>query len=53
MKEVADFVGFRSEFYFSRMFQRLVGVSPTVHMKRGTMKIAVASSLGFHEHLQS
>ncbi|WP_341278625.1 helix-turn-helix domain-containing protein [Paenibacillus sp. FSL H8-0537] len=53
VKEVADYVGFRSEFYFSRMFQRLVGVSPTVYMKRGTMKIAVASSLGFHEHLQS
>lgn len=53
VKEVAASVGFRSEFYFSRMFQRMVGVSPTIYMKRGTLKVAVASSLGFHEHLQS
>lgn len=52
VKEVAASVGFRSEFYFSRMFQRVVGVSPTVYMKRSTLKIAVASSLGFHDHLQ-
>jgi len=53
VKEVAASVGFRSEFYFSRMFQRMVGVSPTVYMKRGTLKVAVASSLGFHDHLQA
>ncbi|MBP1991944.1 helix-turn-helix domain-containing protein [Paenibacillus eucommiae] len=53
VKEVAASVGFRSEFYFSRLFQRMVGVSPTVYMKRGTLRVAVASSLGFHDHLQS
>ncbi|MEC0226199.1 AraC family transcriptional regulator [Paenibacillus alba] len=53
VKEVAAAVGFRSEFYFSRMFQRWVGVSPTLYMKRGTLKVAVASSLGFEDHLKS
>ncbi|RAJ00792.1 AraC-like protein [Paenibacillus pabuli] len=53
VKEVAAAVGFRSEFYFSRMFQRTVGVSPTLYMKRGKLKVAVASSLGFNDHLKS
>ncbi|OPH54837.1 hypothetical protein BC351_30835 [Paenibacillus ferrarius] len=53
VKEVAAAVGFRSEFYFSRMFQRLVGVSPTLYMKRGTLKVAVASSLRLEDHLKS
>lgn len=50
---MAAAVGFQSEFYFSRMFQRLVGVSPTLYMKRGRLKVAVASSLGFDDHLKS
>ncbi|MCR8656864.1 helix-turn-helix domain-containing protein [Paenibacillus endoradicis] len=53
VKEVAADVGFRSEFYFSRMFQRTVGVSPTLFMKRGKLKVAIASSLGFGDHLKS
>ncbi|OXM14650.1 AraC family transcriptional regulator [Paenibacillus herberti] len=53
VKEIAAAVGFNSEFYFSRIFQRVVGVSPTVYMKRGQLKVAVASSLGFHNHLQA
>lgn len=53
VKEVAAEVGFRSEFYFSRMFQRRVGVSPSLYMKRGTLKVAVASSLSLHDHLTS
>ncbi|MFF2481383.1 helix-turn-helix domain-containing protein [Paenibacillus sp. NPDC058071] len=53
VKEVAAAVGFRSEFYFSRMFQRIVGVSPTMYMKRGKLKVAVASSLGFGDHLRA
>jgi AraC-like DNA-binding protein len=53
VKEVAASVGFRSEFYFSRIFQKVVGVSPTVYMKRGSLQVAVASSLGFHEHLEA
>ncbi|GAB6989784.1 AraC family transcriptional regulator [Paenibacillus pini] len=53
VKEVAAAVGFRSEFYFSRMFQRNVGVSPTLYMKRGNLKVAIASSLRFEDHLKS
>ncbi|AET61121.1 AraC family transcriptional regulator [Paenibacillus terrae HPL-003] len=43
VKEVAAGVGFRSEFYFSRMFQRMVGVSPVLYMKRNRLKVAGAS----------
>ncbi|OBZ12304.1 helix-turn-helix domain-containing protein [Bacillus sp. FJAT-26390] len=53
VKEVAAAVGFRSEFYFSRMFQRMVGVSPTIYMKRETLRVAVASSLDFQQYLQA
>ncbi|WP_188889430.1 helix-turn-helix domain-containing protein [Paenibacillus radicis (ex Gao et al. 2016)] len=53
VKEVAASVGFRSEFYFSRMFQRTVGVPPTIYMKRQSLRVAVASSLGFQQYLQS
>ncbi|GKU76209.1 helix-turn-helix domain-containing protein [Paenibacillus sp. L3-i20] len=53
VKEVAANVGFRSEFYFSRMFQRTVGVSPTLYMKRKTCRVAVASSLGFQQYLNA
>ncbi|MGO4184299.1 helix-turn-helix domain-containing protein [Paenibacillus sp. TAF43_2] len=53
VKEVAAAVGFRSEFYFSRMFQRMVGVSPTIFMKRETVRVAVASSLGYQHYLHS
>ncbi|REK77707.1 helix-turn-helix domain-containing protein [Paenibacillus paeoniae] len=53
VKEVAEAVGFRSPFYFSRMFQRMVGVSPTMYMKRGMLKVAVASSLRFGDHLRA
>lgn len=53
VKEVAAEVGFRSEFYFSRMFQRMVGIAPTMYMKRGKLKAAVASSLGFGDHLRA
>ncbi len=53
VKEVAAAVGFRSEFYFSRMFQRAVGVPPTLYMKRKHLRVAVASSLTFGDHLRS
>lgn len=53
VKEVAAAVGFGSEFYFSRIFQRMVGVSPTIYMKRDKLRVAVASSLDFHNYLPS
>jgi AraC-like DNA-binding protein/ABC-type enterochelin transport system substrate-binding protein len=53
VKEVSAAVGFRSEFYFSRTFQRIVNVSPKIYMNRRKLKIAIASSLGFHDHLSA
>ncbi len=51
VKEVAAATGFRSEFYFSRTFHRIVGVSPSIYMKRGELRVAIASSLGFQDNL--
>ncbi|MEK8130122.1 AraC family transcriptional regulator [Paenibacillus filicis] len=53
VKEVSAAVGFQSEFYFSRLFQRKVGVAPTLYMKRDRLRVAVVSSLGFEDYLQS
>ncbi|MBJ6362972.1 AraC family transcriptional regulator [Paenibacillus sp. GCM10012307] len=51
VKEVASLVGFNSEFYFSRTFQRVVGVPPKLYTRRKQMKVAVVSSLGFEQYL--
>ncbi|WP_159884204.1 AraC family transcriptional regulator [Paenibacillus puerhi] len=53
VKEVSASVGFRSEFYFSRLFQRKVGVAPTLYMKRDKLRVGVASSLGYRDYLLS
>ncbi|GAA3406365.1 helix-turn-helix domain-containing protein [Paenibacillus hodogayensis] len=53
VKEVSASVGFCNEFYFSRTFQRITGVSPTLYMKRGRLRIAVASSMNFRDNLNS
>ncbi|WP_028561817.1 helix-turn-helix domain-containing protein [Paenibacillus pinihumi] len=51
VKEVASLVGFSSEFYFSRMFQRMIGVPPKLYTRREKLKVAVVSSLGFEQYL--
>ncbi|OMF38051.1 hypothetical protein BK133_03480 [Paenibacillus sp. FSL H8-0548] len=53
IKEVSTAVGYDDEFYFSRIFHRMVGVSPTFYMKRNRMKVAVASCLRFQDSLSS
>ncbi|WP_460320099.1 helix-turn-helix domain-containing protein [Paenibacillus sp. YSY-4.3] len=53
VKEVSVAVGFSSEFYFSRIFQRIVKISPAIFMKRDKLRVAVASSLGFQEYVSS
>ncbi len=50
VKEVSAAVGFSNEFYFSRTFHRIVGVSPSIYIKRRQLRIAVASSLGFRDN---
>ncbi|WP_182299633.1 helix-turn-helix domain-containing protein [Cohnella cholangitidis] len=53
IKEISTVTGFGSEFYFSRMFKRHVGIAPSHYMKRTKLKVAVASTLRFHETLHS
>jgi AraC-like DNA-binding protein/ABC-type Fe3+-hydroxamate transport system substrate-binding protein len=53
IKEVSSAVGYDDEFYFSRIFHKAVGVSPTFYMKRNRMKVAVASCLRFQDSLSS
>jgi len=49
VKEVSAAVGFSSEFYFSRMFNRTVGISPSLYRRRGQLKVAFASTMGFQD----
>jgi AraC-like DNA-binding protein len=51
IKEVSIANGFGNEFYFSRMFKREVGISPSHYRQRKNLKVAVASTLRFHEIL--
>lgn len=51
IKEVSSAVGYEDEFYFSRIFHRLVGVSPTIYMKRHRLRVAVASCLHLGDSL--
>ncbi|WP_426445455.1 AraC family transcriptional regulator [Paenibacillus sp. S-38] len=44
LKDVAFKVGYHDEFYFSRMFKREVGVSPTAYLKNRKHKIAAYSA---------
>ncbi|MNH92527.1 HTH-type transcriptional activator Btr [compost metagenome] len=53
VKEVSASSGFGDEFYFSRMFKREVGISPTLYMRRKDIRIAVACSIPFQDNLQS
>lgn len=53
VKEVSSVIGFGSEFYFSRMFKRFVGVSPTTYMKRKDIRVATASSIPLRDNLRS
>lgn len=53
VKKTATASGFGNEFYFSRMFKREVGISPTLYMKRKEIRIAVASALRLQDMLRS
>lgn len=53
VKEISAAVGFSNEFYFSRTFHRIVGISPSIYIKRRQLRIAVASSLGFRENFEA
>ncbi|MEF3302121.1 AraC family transcriptional regulator [Paenibacillus sp. GYB003] len=53
VKEVSAASGFGNEFYFSRMFKKHVGISPTMYRNRKDIRVAAVSCLRFHEILQS
>ncbi|MBE1442446.1 AraC-like DNA-binding protein [Paenibacillus sp. OAS669] len=53
IQEVAESVGFGNEFYFSRMFKRTIGLSPTVYMKRKQLRVGVASCYRYRENLRT
>lgn len=53
VKDIAALSGFASEFYFSRLFKREVGIPPAVYMKRKQMQVAVASCMRVQDNLRS
>ncbi|NHN32916.1 AraC family transcriptional regulator [Paenibacillus agricola] len=53
IKEVSASVGYDDEFYFSRVFHRTVGISPSFYMNRKKMKIAVVSCTLLQDSLLS
>lgn len=50
-KEISGAVGFQDELYFSRVFKKREGVSPTLYMKRTEQRIAIISGLNLQDHL--
>ncbi|MDF2668866.1 MAG: transcriptional regulator [Paenibacillus sp.] len=53
IREVSSSSGFVSEFYFSRMFKREVGISPTLYMKRKNIRVAIAAGIPLQDNLHS
>ncbi|WP_051556299.1 helix-turn-helix domain-containing protein [Alkalihalobacterium bogoriense] len=51
LKDIAQSVGFQDELYFSRVFKKIEGVSPTIYKKRNQKRIAVVSHLFLQDHL--
>lgn len=51
LRDIAISVGFQDELYFSRVFKKSEGVSPSVYLKRSDKKIAVVSSYFLQDHL--
>lgn len=50
LRDIAHLVGYQDEFYFSRKFKKIVGVSPSVYMNSRRRKIA-AYHIGVTGHL--
>lgn len=53
LRDVALSVGYQDELYFSRVFKKTEGVSPSVYLKRRDRKIAIVSSFTLQDHLLS
>lgn len=53
LRDIAVSVGYQDELYFSRVFKKTEGVSPSVYLKRRDRQIAVVSSYTLQDHLLS
>lgn len=51
LKEIAQSVGYGDELYFSRVFKKSEGVSPTVYAASRPTRVAVVSHLFLQDHL--
>ncbi|MEK3884202.1 helix-turn-helix domain-containing protein [Paenibacillus sp. PL2-23] len=53
LRDIAVSVGYQDELYFSRVFKKAEGISPSVYLKRSDRRIAVVSSFFLQDHLLS
>ncbi len=53
LKTIAHQVGYEDELYFSRVFRKTEGVSPTAYLRSRHQRIAVISCLFLQDHLLS
>ncbi|MCM3746609.1 helix-turn-helix domain-containing protein [Paenibacillus pasadenensis] len=51
LREIASSVGFNDELYFSRIFKKSEGMSPTAYTGKNTKRIAIVSHLFLQDHL--
>src|SRR5690606_18904885 len=50
LKQIARSVGYHDELYFSRLFKRADGISPTEFIRRRQCRVAVVSHLFLQDH---
>ncbi|PYE42669.1 helix-turn-helix domain-containing protein [Paenibacillus barcinonensis] len=53
LKDVAESLGYGNEYYFSRKFKQLLGIAPSIYMKKHRLRVATVSSIGLDEQLCS
>ncbi|WP_404450297.1 AraC family transcriptional regulator [Sutcliffiella horikoshii] len=53
IKDVSQQIGIQDEFYFSRLFKKREGISPTIYIKKIQNRVAVVSQLFLQDHLLS
>ncbi|WP_426334273.1 helix-turn-helix domain-containing protein [Paenibacillus silvae] len=53
LKDVAESLGYGNEYYFSRKFKQLLGIAPSIYMKKNRLRVATVSSIGLDEQLGS
>ncbi|WP_337098076.1 helix-turn-helix domain-containing protein [Paenibacillus sp. YIM B09110] len=51
LRDIAVSVGYQDELYFSRVFKKTEGISPSVFLKRRDKKITVVSTFLLQDHL--